>query len=191
MNPHHNNPRHQHLQQLLKQRKPLDTTEQEYQQRMMELLQSEGDPFSRHHFVPGHFTASSFVLSPDQTSILLIYHGKLHRWLQPGGHIDPDDVDVVAAARREVLEETGMSDIKLHCSGVFDVDIHEIPPLKSDPAHEHFDVRFLFRADSTNIQAGSDAKDARWTPLTAVNEHESDRSVMRALEKIIAITTKA
>ena len=126
------------------------------------------------------------MLSPDQQSVLLIYHGKLHRWLQPGGHVDPDDPDVVAAARREVLEETGMADIHIHQEGIFDVDIHEIPPLKNDPPHEHFDVRFLFRATSTIIEAGSDAKDARWTLFKDVNEDESDRSVMRAMEKLLA-----
>ena len=55
---------------------------------MLALCDNAGDPFSREHYVPGHFTASAFVLSPTRDMLLLVFHGKLHRWLQPGGHID-------------------------------------------------------------------------------------------------------
>lgn len=180
-----NSSRREHLRQLLTQMQPFDDTEANYHQRMLALLETDGDPFSRNHFAPGHFTASSFVLHPEEKSMLLIFHGKLHRWLQPGGHIDPNDPNVIDAARREVEEETGMTDITLHHEGIFDIDIHEIPPLRQDPAHEHFDVRFLFRAKTTEFQAGSDAKDARWYNLIDINATESDQSVMRAVSKLL------
>jgi 8-oxo-dGTP pyrophosphatase MutT (NUDIX family) len=52
-----------------------------------------------------HFTVAVFVVHAGR--VLLHYHRKLGRWLPPGGHIEdnelPDD-----AARREVLEETGV-----------------------------------------------------------------------------------
>ena len=64
------------------------------------------------------------------------------------------------------------------------MDIHEIPARKADPAHLHLDVRILFRATTYDIQAGSDAVDARWVPLTEIESIESDASVMRAVEKL-------
>ena len=143
-----------------------------------------GDPFARAHFVPGHVTASSFVLSPTGDDVLLIEHSKLHRWLQPGGHVDPEDVDVLAAARREVVEEVGLAELSLVHEGVFDLDVHDIPPLKGDPGHAHFDVRFLFRAPTRDVRAGSDAKAARWVPLDEVRLDASDESVMRAVRKL-------
>ncbi|TNE49525.1 MAG: NUDIX domain-containing protein [Deltaproteobacteria bacterium] len=184
MSPQDSLARREHFHHLLTTMQPYDTTESTYQKRMLDLLSVDGDPFSRNHFQPGHFTASSFVLHPTENKLLLIFHGKLHRWLQPGGHIDPEDLNVIEAARREVEEETGMTDVVLHQEGIFDIDIHEIPPLRQDPAHEHFDVRFLFRAQSPHFQAGSDAKDARWFSLDAINETESDQSVMRAVAKL-------
>ncbi|MEN8041330.1 MAG: hypothetical protein ABFR95_07475, partial [Actinomycetota bacterium] len=55
---------------------------------------NERPMWPRSEFEPGHFTASGFVTSPDGEALLLIHHGKLDRWLQPGGHIDPEDASV-------------------------------------------------------------------------------------------------
>jgi 8-oxo-dGTP pyrophosphatase MutT (NUDIX family) len=126
------------------------------------------------------------VLSPNKAEVLLIFHGKLHRWLQPGGHVDPEDPDILEAAKREVAEEVGIdgAGLDLLADGIFDIDVHEIPARKQDPKHSHFDVRFLFRAHSLQMCAGSDAKDARWVPLDQIDGVEQDASVMRAVQKI-------
>lgn len=172
---------------LLRSHHPTDPTEGAHRDAMIALCASEGDPTSREHYDPGHFTASAFVLSPDRHSVLLIFHGKLHRWLQPGGHVDPADGSLLEAAQRELAEETGIIDARPFRSGLFDVDVHVIPARKSEPEHRHFDARFVFQAQSLEAAAASDAKDARWVPLDEVSEAESDRSVMRAVEKIQAM----
>ena len=173
------------LRALLDGHSPADEIEASHLEKMRALARAEtGDPCARDHFEPGHFTASSFVLSPDGASVLLILHGKLHRWLQPGGHIDPEDLDVLAAARREVAEEVGITELEQVGAGLFDVDVHVIPARKQEPDHEHHDLRFLFRAPSLEAVAGSDAKAAKWVPLSEVANIESDQSVMRAVAKI-------
>jgi 8-oxo-dGTP pyrophosphatase MutT (NUDIX family) len=169
---------------LLAALRPHDAEEAGFLARMRALCDVRDDPFARDHFVPGHFTASAFVLSPNEDAMLLIHHAKLHRWLQPGGHVEPDDASLLAAARREVTEEVGIMDATLVSEGAFDIDIHDIPALKGDPAHAHFDVRFLFRAPSLAFQAASDAKAARWVALDEINLETSDRSVLRAIEKL-------
>lgn len=167
---------------------PADDLETLHRERMLALLAMPTDVFSRDHFVPGHFTASTFVLSPDLQSILLIFHGKLHRWLQPGGHVDPEDRDIEAAARREVQEEVGLADLckVRRWPQIFDVDVHEIPQLRGEPAHAHFDVRFVFAAPSLDFVAGSDAAGAQWVPLNGVAQLESDASVLRAVAKLLS-----
>lgn len=173
------------LRALLDAHVPADETEASHLEKMRQLARAEtGDPCARDHFDPGHFTASSFVLSPDGASVLLILHGKLHRWLQPGGHIDPEDLDVLAAAKREVAEEVGITELVRVGAGLFDVDVHSIPARKQEPEHEHHDLRFLFRAVSLDAVAGSDAQAAKWVPLREVAHIESDQSVMRAVAKI-------
>jgi len=172
------------LMALLRRHTPRDDQEAGYLQRMLALCGGPGDAFARDHFVPGHFTASAFIVSPNAEALLLILHGKLRRWLQPGGHVDPEDGSILAAAEREVREEVGLSGLSLLHEGPLDLDIHEIPALKGDPAHAHFDVRFAFRARDLSFRADSDAESARWVPLSEVNESISDRSVMRAVEKL-------
>jgi len=173
----------QHLRDLLAAHAPVDVREAGYVQRMTELLGSTGDPFARSHFMPGHFTASAFILSPDESKLLLIDHSKIKRWLQPGGHIDADDVDVVAAARREAEEEAGLSDLQ-QIGSLFDVDVHPIGARNFEPDHEHFDLRFLFRADTWDAKAGSDANGARWITPGEVTPELSGYAIMRGIGKI-------
>lgn len=172
-----------HLRHLLQAHAPSTPLEATHRARMLALLDAPR-PFARDNWVPGHFTASSFVLSPSRDAVLLILHSKLNRWLQPGGHVDPDDADIVAAARREVAEEVGLTDLTPIGPALLDLDVHTIPARRTDPEHEHFDVRFLFGAGDLGFEAGSDALAGQWVPLEQIHAVESDESVMRAVRRI-------
>ena len=92
---------------------------------------------------------------------------------------------MVAAARREVAEEVGLPALELLGEGILDVDIHRIPARKVEPEHEHFDIRFLFRASSRAFVQGSEVAGAKWVALGEIGETHSDPSVQRALSKIL------
>ncbi|HTU61641.1 MAG TPA: NUDIX domain-containing protein [Polyangiales bacterium] len=183
-------PRQAHLRRLLEDFVPANEREQRHQARILQLIADTEAPFSRAQYAPGHVTASAFVTTPDRRALLLILHSKLQLWLQPGGHVEADDSDVLASARREVLEEVGLSELELASPGLFDVDVHDIPARKDQPAHEHFDVRFLFTTRRSEATAGSDAMAARWVPVsellraTSDGPYHSDESVMRAVRKL-------
>jgi 8-oxo-dGTP pyrophosphatase MutT (NUDIX family) len=172
------------LQALLTTHRPAGERESAHRNAMLNLLSGSGDPFSRYHTAPGHFTASAFVLSPNADALLLIHHRKLDRWLQPGGHVDPGDADLLAAARREVHEEVGLTALAVASEGPFDLDIHGIPAFGSEPAHQHFDVRFLFRACSLALSTSDEIRSARWFPLSELFAQETADSVMRAVRKL-------
>jgi 8-oxo-dGTP pyrophosphatase MutT (NUDIX family) len=150
---------------------------------MLQLVQSDLDPFARTSYEPGHFTASAFIVTPHD-DILLVFHARLKKWLQPGGHIDAADPDVFAAARREVLEETGVVLDERAQGSLFDLDIHRIPARPNEPAHEHFDVRTLWRIPKQSVTAGSDALEVRWHALSEIDFENLDESLGRALRKL-------
>jgi 8-oxo-dGTP pyrophosphatase MutT (NUDIX family) len=170
--------------ELLRQYVPSTAQEVEHHLRMMRLAEAVRGAFARVNYEPGHFTASAFVVSPDGGSVLLILHSKLQLWLQPGGHIDEADTTLEQAARRELLEETGLRNVTLVGTGPLDVDVHVIPARKDVPAHEHFDVRFLYKAHDVAHAAGSDALDAKWVSIAELTSMATDESVRRAVRKI-------
>ena len=165
---------------LLRAHRPADALEEAHVRAVTELLEQAEEPGARDHWRPGHLTASAFVLSPSGAEVLLVHHAKLQRWLQPGGHVEPGDLSLVAAARREVREETGA--VELDGAALLDVDVHRIPARRDEPAHDHHDLRFLFRARSREVEAGDGVTAARWVPLDEVDE--PDESLQRALRKL-------
>ena len=132
----------------------------------MMLLRFTETPFSRDQFAPGHITATSVVLSPDQRFVLLVHHRRLERWLLPGGHVEPDDTSLEAAARREVLEETGalLSEVPAMLVGM---DVHGIPPKKREPYHQHHDLIFTLRATDVVVRASEESREVRWCAISA------------------------
>jgi 8-oxo-dGTP pyrophosphatase MutT (NUDIX family) len=143
----------------------------------------DGRAFERTSYEPGHFTASAFVVDAAQERLLLIRHRKLGRWLQPGGHVEAEDLDLEQAARREASEETGLRELQLVSRGIFDVDIHEIPAFGESRQHLHFDVRFLFRAGSDELHPSAEVAGARWILLDELRTLTDDDSVLRAERK--------
>src|SRR5688572_24792201 len=73
--------------------------------KFLELL-DHPDAFQRHH-LPGHITGSSWILDQSRQFVLLVHHGTLNKWLQPGGHADGEE-NVLNVALREAKEETGL-----------------------------------------------------------------------------------
>ncbi|HEX6224583.1 MAG TPA: NUDIX hydrolase [Chryseolinea sp.] len=127
-------------------------------------LLNHADAFQRNH-LPGHITGSSWILDQSRQDVLLVHHGTLNKWLQPGGHADGEE-NVLNVALREAQEETGLRDFRLLQNGIFDLDIHPIPARSGFPEHLHFDIRFLLAADrSQQIVVSDESHDVAWFPL--------------------------
>ncbi len=158
-----------------------DPLEREFQQQFLWLLQ-QPECFSRHHFQPGHITASAWVVNPSRTNTLLINHTKLNRWLQPGGHAD-GNADVREVALRELAEETGCEPLFVSPQFI-DLDVHRIPARKSDPPHDHFDFRFLVEVDEHRPVVGNhESTEVRWIPLAELEQFNADESMLRLRAK--------
>ena len=140
------------------------------------------DPFLRRD-PEGHVTASAIVLRPSEDTILLVSHRKLGGWLQPGGHVEPEDPSLFSAAVREVREETGLDRLEAPLGdAILDLDVHPIPALGTEPAHVHYDVRFLLTSEDGDALADG----AAWFPLDSVTRVDRDGSLERAVRKAVS-----
>jgi len=178
---------HRELLSLLKAHETWDSYEQACHTKILE-VSSVSEIFSSTFFSPGHFTASAFVLSPDDAEILLIFHPGFQKWIQPGGHVSEEDSSLQETALRELQEETAIHDVEIleWIPAILDVDIHSVPASskKQQPAHEHYDVRFVFRARSKPLTSSGDIAKMKWVSIEEIEDVDTDGSVRRALRRI-------
>lgn len=155
-----------------------------FRQQVIDFL-LRNDDFWQRTTLEGHITCSAWVLHPSTGSALLLHHKKLDRWLQPGGHVDEVDSTIVDTALRELLEETGLTNVQLIDPQLFDVDVHEIPARGHEPTHLHLDLRYLFQAGTTELAADfSEVKNIRWVPLLELIAEGTEQSIRRMAMKI-------
>jgi 8-oxo-dGTP pyrophosphatase MutT (NUDIX family) len=138
--------------------------------------------FSRDH-PSAHFTGSAWLVSADGERVLLTHHRKLNRWLQLGGHAD-GDADLARVALREAAEESGLRDLNGEAT-IFDMDRHEIPARGDEPAHWHYDVRYVVWAGGDETFAVSAESHAlAWHDIaTLAADPSADASLRRMAQK--------
>lgn len=155
--------------------------------RVRRLMDQQSDCFER-TCVPGHITASAWIVSAESRRVLLTHHRKLDRWLQLGGHTDGES-DVLAAALREAEEESGMVGFEPLPRGVdpvlLDVDVHRIPARGSEPAHEHHDLRFLLEVSEQQAieRQVEESMAIRWFEAPAIAALTDEESLLRMARK--------
>jgi 8-oxo-dGTP pyrophosphatase MutT (NUDIX family) len=130
---------------------------------------------------PDHLTASVLVVSPDATQVLLTHHRRADMWFQLGGHIEPDDLSLAAAAERELREESGLSAYALDPSPV-QLDRHAVP--FCGDGGDHLDVRFVAVADpALPLTVTQESIDVRWWPVGDLPSRE------QSLHELVARAT--
>lgn len=151
-------------------------------ERFSRFVEANEDCFERSLAI-GHVTGASWIVNETGDQVLLTHHAKLDIWIQPGGHADGDS-DVLAVARKEAQEETGLDPIALVTSEIFDLDIHDIPARKEIPAHEHFDVRFAFRhSGDGQFVVTEESHDLAWVPVAELSRYTDESSIHRMARK--------
>lgn len=130
----------------------------------------------------GHITASTLIIDTSRESVLLTLHPIVGRWLQTGGHCEPGDTDLVAAAAREAAEESGIDNLSIDAMPLR-LDRHAVRCRADDgqaTTLDHLDVQFLAVAPAYAREVRThESLDLRWWPWTTLPE-DTDASV-RAL----------
>ena len=117
--------------------------------------------------VPGHVTASALVLDHAGERTLLTLHPRVGRWIQLGGHCEPGDATLRAAALREATEESGIDGLAIDPVPLH-LDVHPVTCSLGRPTR-HLDVRFLVHAPpDARERISAESDDLRWWPLDAL-----------------------
>ncbi|MCC7523102.1 NUDIX domain-containing protein [Candidatus Uhrbacteria bacterium] len=119
------------------------------------------------------FTVSAFLISNDESEprVLLRLHPKLGRWIQPGGHIEPDQ-DPITALIAEFKEEVGI-DLSSCFILPLERDRVQVLPLPAhmtsirmpagkpnpgDPEHFMIDMAYVIHAPHQSVRQGVSAQ---------------------------------
>ena len=128
---------------------PFNEQEQQDKLRILHFLKNNPDAFERSNMC-AHMTASAWVINPEATKVLMVYHKLYDSWSWTGGHADGER-DMLALAIREVQEETGVQNVRpvtedIYSLEVLTVDGH-VKRGEYVSSHLHMNVTYLLMAD--------------------------------------------
>ncbi|MGW4022968.1 NUDIX domain-containing protein [Streptomyces sp. NPDC005009] len=129
------------------------------------------DGYDKYAFEPFAVTVdlAVFTLRAGALHVLLVERGQepyAGRWALPGGFVQPDE-SAESAARRELGEETGLTDV----SGLHLEQLRTYSEPDRDPRMRVVSVAFAaLLPDAPEAHGGSDAAQARWTPYDSARE---------------------
>jgi 8-oxo-dGTP pyrophosphatase MutT (NUDIX family) len=154
------------------------TPEQEaLRERYLAHLAAHPDALAKACF-PDHLTAGAIVVSPDGRAVLLNHHRKADAWLAFGGHLEPGDASLAAGARRELVEESGLTSFDFD-EEPLSLDEHAVEFCSARGTVHHLDVRFLATADPGAAHATSEESlDVRWWSVDALPPTFDDMYVL-------------
>lgn len=128
---------------------PFNRQEEQDQKEILRRLRNGEELFTRENR-SAHLTASGWVVSPDRKKVLMAYHNLYDSWAWLGGHADGER-DLPAVAKREVLEESGLAEVREVSAEIFSLEILTVDghEKKGDyvSSHLHLNVTYLFEAD--------------------------------------------
>lgn len=111
----------------------------------------------------GELVVWAWVVDADRTHALLVDHHRFGVWMPPGGRSGPGE-DPLAAASRELFEETGVTGVSTMPSpAVIDAVAGTSPDGRPVTT---FGLAFTFHADLDAPLSPETGQPARWWPLT-------------------------
>ena len=133
----------------IKAYRPWNEQERQDQVLILDFLRKNSDAFYRTNLL-AHITASAWVVNPQRSKVLMVYHRLYDSWSWAGGHADGEE-DLLAVALREVREETGVQRLRpvteeIYSLEVLTVDGHEKHG-RYVPSHLHLNVTYLLEAE--------------------------------------------
>lgn len=168
----------------LEKYKYFDKNEEKSVNDTMIFLRQSTNCFDRSN-LKGHITAGGFVCD-NRGNILLNHHKQSGMWFQFGGHSD-GECDSLSVAKREIMEETGLTNVSLAINGIFDVAVITIPynAKRNEPEHLHYDVNYIFYTNNKNFEISNESTEIKWVSIEEAKKliNPQDIGMIRMIEK--------
>ena len=137
------------LEKALEKFRPWNEQEARDQEEILARL-ARGEALYTRENTAAHFTASGWVVSPDRKQVLMAYHNLYDSWAWLGGHADGER-DLLKTAMREVMEESGLTEVKPVSEEIYSVEILTVNGHEKHgsyvSSHLHLNVTYRLEAD--------------------------------------------
>ena len=167
-----------HIREQIASYDPFNEQEERDKELILGFMDSHEDVFLR-SCLAAHMTASAWVTDSKRENILMAYHNIYNSWAWLGGHADGEE-DLASVAVREVMEESGIKNVRLLSDDIFSlesltVDGH-IKKGRYVSSHLHLNVTYLIEADETeSLRIKKDENSAvAWISLNEVTSRSSE-----------------
>ena len=139
------------LTEQIRSYQPMNEQEERDKELILHCLETEKNIFTRENRL-AHMTASAWIVNPERTKVLMVYHNIYHSWSWLGGHAD-GETDLLKVALKEAREESGIYHVKpvsekIYSLEVLTVDGH-VKRGEYVSSHLHLNVTYGFFADKT------------------------------------------
>ena len=166
------------LTEQIRNYKPFNEQEALDKEILLKWLEGDEQILTRENKI-AHLTASAWVVSPDRKWVLMAYHNIYNSWAWLGGHAD-GDANLHDVARKEVIEESGVSHLKFLFDEPFSIEILSVDGhVKRGEyvsTHLHLNVTYLIEADpSDQTESKPDENSAvAWIPVEEIAEKSTE-----------------
>lgn len=169
---------------------PYNEQEERDQNLILNWIEEQENAFSRENKM-AHMTASAWVVNPERSKVLMVYHNIYDSWSWLGGHAD-GETDLLSVALREVKEEAGISKVRPVSEDIFSlesltVDGH-VKKGTYVSSHLHLNVTYLLEADpeeTLSVKADENSGVAWFSPEEALERSTEPWFVKRVYTKLI------
>ena len=153
----------------IKAYRPWNEQERQDQALILAFLERNPDAFYRSNLL-AHMTASAWVVNPQRSKALMVYHRLYDSWSWAGGHADGEE-DLLAVALREVREETGVQRLRPVTEDIYSLEILTVDGHEKRgqyvPSHLHLNLTYLLEAEEDQPLRICEAENSgvAWFPL--------------------------
>lgn len=162
--------------------------ENEYKNIMLNILKTQNNFLLRENKI-NHFTASSWIVNPEKTKVLMIHHNLYKSWAWTGGHADGEE-NLLEVALKEAKEETGLKHLNILSNEIFSIEILNVEGhIKNNQfiaPHLHLNFTFLFEAsenDKLSIKEDENSG-VQWISIDKIALYCSEEKMIKIYNKL-------